>query len=200
MNAEVVVVETGGGNLGSLRCALERLGVSARVSSDAEVIRSATHVVLPGVGAAAPAMQSLRARGLAEVLRSLKQPLLGICLGMQLLFEHSEEGNVAGLGILGGEARRLRATNGLRVPHMGWNVLRIRRDDALFAGISQTNNHVYFVHGYALPETSDTLAVAEHGETFSAVVRRGNVCGMQFHPERSGTVGAHLLAGFLKLS
>ncbi len=199
MSSDVVVVETGGGNLGSLRCALERLGASAAVSDDARAIRRATHVILPGVGAAAPAMQRLRARGLDEVLRGLSQPLLGVCLGMQLLYERSAEGDVAGLGLLRGEVSRLNADDGLRIPHMGWNQFRIRRNDRLFTGLSETENYAYFVHSYAVAETPATLAVTAHGETFSAVVRQGNVCGMQFHPERSAAAGHRLLANFLAL-
>jgi glutamine amidotransferase len=196
---EVAVIDSGGGNLGSLRHAFRRLGVPIRISAEADVIRGATHVVLPGVGAANPAMQSLRARGLDKVLHGLQQPLLGICLGMQLLFDRSEEGNVAGLGLLPGRVQRLHPRDGLRVPHMGWNALRIGRPDALVSGLRAAGEFVYFVHGYAIAETIDTLVTTDHGVTFASVVRRGNVCGMQFHPERSGVVGARLLANFLAL-
>lgn len=195
----VVLVDTGAGNLGSVCYALERLGMRARVSGEPGVVRRATHVILPGVGAAAPAMRRLRKAGLDAVLRSLSQPLLGLCLGMQLLFSRSEEGDAECLGLLSGEVRRLKARDGVRVPHMGWNRLRIARDDALLAGLSVADTYAYFVHSYAAPVTGDTLALAEYGEPFAAVVRCGHICGAQFHPERSGEMGARLLKNFLAL-
>ena len=194
----VVLVDSGGTNIGSVRYALERLGVAAELTVDAERIRAASHVILPGVGAAGPGMARLREAGLIDVLQALTQPVLGLCLGMQLLFERSEEGATECLGLLPGEVRHFPESNNLRVPHMGWNQLRIERDDALLDGID-ADAHTYFVHSYAAPVTADTVASAEYGGAFAAVVRRGNVCGMQFHPERSGVVGARLLANFLAL-
>ena len=151
-----VIVDGGGSNLGSVRYALERLGVRAEVSSDAETIRRASHVILPGVGAAGIAMARLRAGGLDRVLTTLKQPLLGVCLGMQLLFEHSEEGDTACLGILPGKVRRIPANGNLRVPHMGWNALRVEREEPLLAGINADSAYVYFVHSYAAPIAPNT--------------------------------------------
>lgn len=195
---EVVLVDAGGTNIGSVRYALERLGARARLSCDPDCIRTATHVVLPGVGAAGPGMRKLRDAGLVRILRELRQPLLGVCLGMQLLFEHSAEGPTEGLGLLPGRVVKLEPPAPLRVPHTGWNGLRVLRDDPLLDGL-QDGTDVYFVHAYAAPPGEDTLAVADYGIGVSAVVRRGNVCGVQFHPERSAKAGARLLRNFLAL-
>jgi imidazole glycerol-phosphate synthase subunit HisH len=195
----VVVVDSGGSNLGSVRYALERLGVRAHVSSEMGVIRHASHVILPGVGAADVAMERLHRYELNKVLRELKQPLLGVCLGMQLLFERSEEGDTECLGLLPGKAYRIEANETVRVPHIGWNALHIERDDPLLSGIAPDSDYAYFVHSYAVQPDQYTLAQTEHGRAFSAVIRCGNVCGMQFHPERSGFLGARLLANFLRL-
>ncbi|QNP40475.1 imidazole glycerol phosphate synthase subunit HisH [Lysobacter solisilvae (ex Woo and Kim 2020)] len=193
---EVVLIDSGGANIGSVRYALERLGVNAQLSADAETITRAERVILPGVGAAGAGMARLRELGLVDVVRNLSQPLLGICLGMQLLFESSEENETACLGLVPGRVRKLAAGEGIRVPHMGWNALQPRRDDALLAGVD-TGAQAYFVHSYAAPVSDDTIATATHGDPFSAVVRRGRCWGAQFHPERSGHVGARLLENFL---
>lgn len=193
---EVAVIDSGGANIGSVLYALERLGVHARLTADPAGIVAADRVILPGVGAAQPGMARLRELGLVEVVRGLRQPLLGICLGMQLLFESSEEGGCECLGLLPGRVRKLPPAPGIRVPHMGWNSLHPRRDDPLLAGID-AGAQAYFVHGYAAPVTADTLATSEHGTEFAAVVRRGHLAGAQFHPERSASVGARLLENFL---
>jgi glutamine amidotransferase len=193
----VVLVDSGGANIGSVRYALERLGVQATMSADAAVIIAADRVILPGVGAAAPAMARLRELALVDTLRRLTQPLLGICLGMQLLFDGSEEGDVACLGLLPGRVRRMPEAPGVRVPHMGWNRLHPIRASSLLAGIGD-GAQAYFVHRYAAPVTADCLASCRHGEDFAAVVQRGNVAGAQFHPERSAAVGAALLGNFLR--
>lgn len=197
--AGVVLVDAGGSNIGSLRYALERQGVSARMSDEPEPIRAASHVILPGVGAAGPGMARLREQSLDWVLGSLTQPVLGVCLGMQLLFERCEEGQVEGLSRLSGTVRKLCGGDGLRIPHMGWNRLQWEHADPLFEGLDKKQSYVYFVHSYAAPVTTDTLASCEHGVSFSAVVRHDNFYGMQFHPERSGVVGAQLLRNFLSL-
>lgn len=194
---KVVLVDSGGANIGSVRYALERLGVSAEMTADAETILAADRVILPGVGAAAPAMARLHQTNLVDLLRGLQQPLLGICLGMQLLFEGSEEGDVECLGLVPGRVRRMPASPGVRVPHMGWNRLRAARADGLLDGIAD-GAQAYFVHSYAAPVTADCLARCDHGAPFAAMVRRGNVAGAQFHPERSGAVGARLLQNFLQ--
>ena len=195
---DVVLVDAGGTNIGSVRYALQRLGVEADMSTDAARIRAASHVILPGVGAAAEGMRRLREHGLDAVVRALTQPVLGVCLGMQLLFEHSAEGDTTCLGLLPGCVEKLQGSASLRVPHMGWNRLRIEHEDPLLDGISD-GEHAYFVHGYAAPVTASTLATSEHGTRFAAVVRKNNFCGMQCHPERSGALGARLLKNFLTL-
>lgn len=201
--SDVVVIDSGGANLASLLFALQRLGASATVSTDAARIRSASHVLLPGVGAAHDAMARLRAAGLDQLLPSLTQPLLGICLGMQLLFESSEEAakgasHTPCLGVIPGRVQRMRTGPGLPVPHMGWNQLEPLADDPLFEGIRR-GDYVYFVHSYAAPVGERTLAATDYGSSFSAVVRRGNFRGVQFHPERSAAVGARLLGNFLAI-
>jgi len=196
---DVVLVDAGGANIGSVNYALERLGVRARLSADAAVIAAADRVILPGVGAAPIGMRRLHELGLVDVVRNLTQPLLGICLGMQLLFEWSDEGDVECLGLLAGRVARMQPQPGVRVPHMGWNQLESSSDDPLLAGID-AGASAYFVHGYAAPVTADTIASCTHGAAFAAVVRRGQCHGAQFHPERSGAVGARLLANFLSRS
>ena len=193
----VVLVDAGGANIGSLRQALLRLGVEPELSSDAAAIASADRVILPGVSTAAVVMRRLRELGLVEVLRTLQAPLLGVCVGMQLLFEHSEEGDTDCLGLLPGRVRRLAGGPGLRVPHMGWNRLRALRDAPLVHGIDD-GDFAYFVHGYAAPAGDDCLLACDHGERFAAVVQRGRVAGAQFHPERSSTSGARLLRNFIE--
>lgn len=193
---DVVLVDAGGTNIGSVRYALERLGVQAQASDDAERIRQASHVILPGVGAAGPGMQRLQASGLVDVLRQLRQPVLGVCLGMQLLFEHSEEGDTTCLGVIPGRVRRIAVAPGRRVPHMGWNRLDIVREDPLLTGLPD-NAHCYFVHGYAAASDSHAVASTDYGQPLAAIVRQRNFCGMQFHPERSASVGATLLKNFL---
>jgi glutamine amidotransferase len=195
---EAVIVDSGGANLASLRYALERLGARARVSADARTIAGAARVVLPGVGAAAHAMERLQAAGLTGVLRALTQPVLGVCLGMQLLFALSEEGRTECLGLLPYTVRRLSSAPGRPVPHMGWNQLCRLRPDPLLEGVPE-GAWAYFVHSYAAPLTEHTLASADYGAAVSAVVRRGNFWGTQFHPERSATTGARVLENFLRL-
>jgi glutamine amidotransferase len=198
VNPRVVLLDSGGANFASLKAAFARLGVDAAVSSDRGRIRDATHIVLPGVGAAASAMQRLRQNGLDEFIPQTTQPLLGICLGMQLLFESSEEGDTSCLGLLPGRVRRLRRSAGRRVPHMGWNRLRARRRGALVEGMD--GEYAYFVHGYAAPaESGYSLADSTHGDTFAALVARGRLCGAQFHPERSAHAGERLLKNFLEM-
>lgn len=194
----VVLVDAGGTNIGSVRYALQRLGVDAPLTADADTIRCAGKVILPGVGAAGPAMARLRALGLVELLRGLTQPVLGVCLGMQLLCAHSEEGGVDCLGLIPATVRRMTSMPGLRVPHMGWNRLRTLASHPLLAGLGP-GAQAYFVHSYAVPTGDYTLASAEHGPAFSAVIAHGNFFGTQFHPERSAAVGARLLQNFLAL-
>ena len=198
-HARVVLLDSGGANLGSVRAAFARLGVDAPVTSDWNTICSASHVVLPGVGAAAACMAKLRENGLDTLIARLSQPLIGICIGMQLLFERSEEGQTECLGLLPGAVSRLPAAPGVRVPHMGWNRLEVDAGakHPLVAGLDR--EWVYFVHSYAARNSADEVARCRHGEPFSAVVARGRVMGAQFHPERSAKAGAQLLQNFLAI-
>jgi glutamine amidotransferase len=200
---EVAVIDSGGANIASLLFALQRLGARGEVTADPDRIRAATHVLLPGVGAAHDTMQRLNSTALAALVPTLKQPVLGICLGMQLLYDASAESApgenaTRGLGIIPGEVGRLTARPGLPVPHMGWNQAEVLHDDPLFQGIA-SGAYFYFVHSFAAPVTADTLASCDYGGMFTAAVRRGNFRGVQFHPERSAAAGARLLANFIAL-
>lgn len=193
----LVLLDSGGANLGSVQAAFARMGVEAPVSSDWNTIRAASHLLLPGVGAAGAAMARLRENGLDKLIPTLSQPLLGICIGMQLLFEHSEEGDIECLGLLPGSVRRLPAAPGVRVPHMGWNRLHLLTEHPLAAGLDQ--QWVYFVHSYAAEVSTRTIASCSHGSDFTAMDAQGRVMGAQFHPERSSAAGARLLQNFLAL-
>jgi glutamine amidotransferase len=192
-----VLLDSGGANLGSVQAAFARLGVDAPVTSDWNVLRAASHVVLPGVGAAATAMARLRDNGLDKLIPRLTQPLLGICIGMQLLFERSEEGDTECLGLLPGSVRKLAPAPGVRVPHMGWNRLQETAAHPLATGLD--GQWVYFVHSYAAPLSTCTIASSTHGDAFSAIAGSDRVVGAQFHPERSSAAGARLLQNFLAL-
>jgi glutamine amidotransferase len=195
----VAIVASGGANVASMQFALQRLGRESEVTANPARIRDASHVILPGVGAAADAMERLRCVGLDSVLPRLQQPVLGVCLGMQLLFEASEEGSASCLGIIAGRARRIPGAAGRPVPHMGWNTLTIRRPHELLEGIDE-NAHAYFVHSYALEVGPATIASTEYGPIFSACVQWRNFLGTQFHPERSASFGALILKNFLGLN
>lgn len=197
-NLAPVIVDSGGANLASLQFALERLGAQSQITADPVTIRSGTHVILPGVGSAVSAMRQLHDLGLTEVITSLTQPVLGICLGMQLLFGISEEGPTTCLGVIPAQIYRLQSAPGHPIPHMGWNQLELRRKDPLLEGIA-FNDYVYFVHSYAAAVTELTLASTQYGGRLSAVIRCRNFWGTQFHPERSGKTGARLLSNFLRI-
>jgi glutamine amidotransferase len=192
----IAVVNSGGANIASVLHALRRLGVDPKFTDDAMQIRAADRVILPGVGAAGRAMEVLDQLGLTTVIQQLRQPVLGICLGMQLLFESSEEDNARLLGLIPGRLRRLKEGQGLRVPHMGWNAITNQAPDNLTESLD--GNWFYFVHSYAAPVSEWTLSTSTHGIEFSAIVRKGNFYGAQFHPERSAKAGARLLSGFLE--
>jgi len=193
----LAIVDSGGANIASVRFALERLGVRSELTADPAVIRSAERVILPGVGSAVEGMRRLQARGLVDCVRGLTQPVLGVCLGMQLLFEASEEGPTKTLGLIPGVVARLPDSPGIQVPHMGWNTLLSCKTVALLDGIAQ-DARFYFVHSYAGPVNAFTLASCNHGTPFTAIVQRGNFSGVQFHPERSGLAGARLLQNFVE--
>ncbi|QIZ76753.1 imidazole glycerol phosphate synthase subunit HisH [Ferrimonas lipolytica] len=192
-----VIIDTGCANFASVQFALKRLGCNAQISADPATILSADRLILPGVGSAQAAMQKFTERGISELLPQIEQPLLGICLGMQLLGEFSQEGNTALPGLLPVQTERLHA-NGQPLPHMGWN--RIGNfDHPLFSGINH-GDYVYFVHSYAVPVGELTIAQSNYGQPFSAAIGRDNLLGVQFHPERSSAVGARILKNFLEIS
>lgn len=195
---EVAVVKLGVGNTASVMFALERLGANATLTANPADVRDAERVILPGVGAAGAAMRLLEQSGMNEVLRGFTRPLLGICLGQQVLYEGSEEGNASGLGLVEGQVTALEGTQLLPSPHMGWSALHVANAHPLLEGV-QSGEYAYFVHSYACPADSNAIATAEYGRPFAAAVARGNVFGCQFHPERSGAVGARILSNFLAL-
>lgn len=193
----IAIIEGCGANFASVQFALERLGKQSILTTDAKIIQAASHVILPGVGHAKYVMAQLEQLGLVEVIQALTQPVLGICLGMQILHEHSEEGDVACLGIIPGVVKPLPKKAGFTLPHMGWNQLNIvQQNNRLLQGI-KNNNDVYFVHSYAVPVSEYTVAQTRHTSDFAAIVQHKNFCGAQFHPERSGKTGAKLLENFL---
>jgi len=195
---QLAIIDSGGANIASVRFAIERLGVQAELTVDPECVRAASHVILPGVGAAADCMERLRQHGLIDAIKALRQPLLGICVGMQILFDSSEEGDVACLGLLPGRVQRFADRAGLPVPHMGWNRLHVLHPSPLTQGV-RADDYLYFVHSYAAPVSAATLASTEYGAPFSAIVRKDNIYGVQFHPERSARVGALILKNFLSI-
>lgn len=195
---DVAVIKLGVGNTASVMFALERLGAKAVLTSDPDRVRDAERVILPGVGAAAAAMRLLTTSGMTRVLQSFARPLLGICLGQQLLYQESEEGDAEGLGLLDGAVTALRPAHDRPVPNMGWSALRLAQEHPLFEGVG-SNDYAYFVHSYACPVDENTIALAEYGRPFAAAVAKGTTFGCQFHPERSGQVGARILRNFLAL-
>lgn len=197
MKTDVVIVDSGAANVGSVVYAMERLGYHPRVTQDAKEIRIASRVIFPGVGAAGIAMRRLRERGLDRLLPMLTQPVLGVCLGMQLFFRHTEEDDTTCLGILQSNVTRIPGAPGCRVPHMGWAPLRRSKDSVLTEGLTD-GAYAYFVHSFAAQPGGETVCVAEHGVRFSAIVQYRNFYGTQFHPERSARVGACILRNFME--
>lgn len=194
----ITIVNTGVANISSVLFACERMGKVARVSQNKDEISACTHVILPGVGTASASMANLARLGLVDCIQKLKQPTLGICLGMQLMFESSEEGNVKGLGHFKGHVRRLSPMPNFAIPHMGWNQVSKSKESLLLAGIPN-ETHFYFVHSFRAPEGDETVAISLYSERIPAVIERSNWFGTQFHPERSGEAGAQLLKNFLSL-
>jgi imidazole glycerol-phosphate synthase subunit HisH len=194
----IAVIDISGNNLTSLANALKRLGFDYVLTHDAKVIQEASHVILPGVGTASFGMNALQSHGLVDVLRNLNQPLLGICLGMQLLLEYSEEGQVECLGLIPGRVERLTAQKDCPVPHMGWNQLQWCRDNVLQNGLNE-KDYVYFVHSYAFKANEFALARCQYSEEFTAIINKDTIYGMQFHPEKSAETGMKLLKNFLSL-
>lgn len=193
----IAIVDYKMGNLRSVENALKRLGAEFTVTSDAAVIRSADRVLMPGVGNAAEAMENLRAASLVDVVRSLRRPVLGICVGMQVMCRHSEEGDVDCLNLFDARVKRFEPSADLKVPHMGWNRIG-NLESKLFKGIDG-GEYVYFVHSYYPELCSDTIATSRHGVMFSAALKYENFYGTQFHPEKSGDVGERIIENFLRL-
>jgi len=192
---KITVIDYGAGNLASVNYALKRLGAEVELTANRDALLKASKVIFPGVGHAATAMETLRANGLDCVIPELKVPVLGICLGMQLMCSYSEEGEVNGLNIF--PERVIHFAPGLKVPHMGWNAIT-RLKGPLFSGMEETAN-VYFVHSYFVPAIRETVAVAEYGVSFSAALQKNNFFAVQFHPEKSGATGEQILRNFIKL-
>ena len=193
----IAIVDYKMGNLRSVENALKRLGAEFTITSDAAVIRSADRVLMPGVGNAAEAMEILRAASLVDVVRSLRRPVLGICVGMQVMCRHSEEGDVDCLNLFDARVKRFEPSADLKVPHMGWNTIG-NLESKLFKGIDG-GEYVYFVHSYYPELCPDTIATSHHGVMFSAALKYENFYGTQFHPEKSGDVGERIIENFLRL-
>ncbi|GGF94899.1 MULTISPECIES: imidazole glycerol phosphate synthase subunit HisH [Cysteiniphilum] len=198
----IAIIDCCGSNFASIQYALERLGQSVVLTHDHKVIQAADYVILPGVGHAKTAMEALKSHQLDQLIPTLTQPILGICLGMQLLHEFSEEGMVECLKIIPGSVKRFQSSDAL-IPHMGWNRLLIddiaHNTNALFSGINP-DDYVYYVHSFYAEPTAFTVAYNDYINHFSAVVNKDNFYGMQFHPEKSGKVGEQLLKNFINLS
>ncbi|AMG04206.1 imidazole glycerol phosphate synthase subunit HisH [Vibrio mimicus] len=203
MTQNVVIIDTGCANISSVKFAIERLGYAVTISRDPQVVLAADKLFLPGVGTASEAMKNLTERDLIELVKRVEKPLLGICLGMQLLGKLSEEKGqkaddiVQCLGLVDGEVR-LMQTGDLPLPHMGWNTVQVKEGDPLFNGI-EPDAYFYFVHSFAMPVGDYTIAQCEYGQAFSAAIQAGNYYGVQFHPERSSKAGARLIQNFLEL-
>ena len=191
----IAIIDYGAGNTKSLQFALDRLGVKSLLTSDLNKILNADKVIFPGQGAAKSAMEKLKQQGLDKLILNLKQPVLGICLGMQLLCEFTEEGNIEGLGIIEGTVKRF--TNEVKVPQMGWNSIH-RLNGPLFDGI-EAGAYMYLVHSYFVPELKETMAISNYNGAYSVALQKDNFYGVQFHPEKSSTKGQLLLNNFLKL-
>ena len=191
----LVIINYGAGNIQSIKFALERLNVNPVLSDDPDVIRSADRVIFPGVGEARSAMAKLRTSELDQLIPELKQPVLGICLGMQLMCNYSEEGDTRGLGIF--DVDVVRFNQGVKVPQIGWNTISSLKSD-IFNGISE-KEYIYLVHSFYAPICDETIAVSDYGISYSSGLRKDNFYGLQFHPEKSSKVGARILENFLSL-
>jgi glutamine amidotransferase len=192
---KIVIINYGAGNIQSILFAIERLGYTAILTNNPAEIQQADKVIFPGVGEASYAMQKLKESGLDSLIPTLKQPVLGICLGMQLMCNHSEEGNTDGLGIF--EANVIRFSNNVKVPQMGWNQI-YNLKSPLFEGIND-NEYMYLVHSYYVPNCKEAIATTNYDVEYASALQKNNFYGTQFHPEKSGDVGEQILANFLKL-
>lgn len=193
----IAVIDYNMGNIASLGHALRRLGAEWKLTSDPEEIHRASHVILPGVGNAAEAMENLKALHLPEEIWKIRRPVLGICVGMQVMCRHSEEGDAECMGIFDAKVKRFEEQPGIKVPHMGWSRLS-NMESKLFKGIDK-GAYVYFVHSYYAPLCPDTIATSRHPQLFSAALKYENFYGTQFHPEKSGDIGHRILENFINL-
>ena len=194
-NQKIVIIDYGAGNIQSIKFAVKRLGYEAVLSDDAEEIKNADKVIFPGVGEAGSAMRMLKSTGLDKLIPELKQPVLGICLGMQLMCNYSEEGNTKGLGIFDADVKRF--DNSVKVPQIGWNQLT-NLETHLFDNV-ENGEYVYLVHSYYVPECKDEIARTEYGVNYSTALHRDNFYGVQFHPEKSSKTGEQILKNFLEI-
>ncbi|MGB5434959.1 MAG: imidazole glycerol phosphate synthase subunit HisH [Maribacter sp.] len=192
---KIVIINYGAGNIQSIKFAIQRLGYEAILSQDAEEIQNADKVIFPGVGEASSAMKMLKQSGLDTLISQLEQPVLGICLGMQLMCHSSEEGNTKGLGIF--DVDVVKFTNEVKVPQIGWNEISNLKT-GLFTGVSE-NDHIYLVHSFYAPLCKETIATSEYGLSYSAALAKDNFYGVQFHPEKSSLVGERIIKNFLEL-
>lgn len=194
----VAIIKYNAGNIFSVDCALRRIGVTAEITDNPEKIRKADKVIFPGVGEASSAMAHLRANRLDDVIRNLSQPLLGICIGQQLLCTHSEEGDTDCIGIFDVPVKRFQPSEGLKIPHMGWNQLQVTEENPLLPQ-ALDRHFVYYVHSFYVPLNSWTIAKTEYIGEFSAAMRKDNFFATQFHPEKSGGIGEQILKNFIEL-
>lgn len=193
---KIIIINYGAGNIQSIIFAIERLGYNAVLSNDPEEIKAADKVIFPGVGEASSAMKMLEESGLAALIPTLKQPVLGICLGMQLMCKHSQEGDTTGLGIF--DVDVIRFSNQVKVPQMGWNTI-YNLKSGLFEGIAE-KEYMYLVHSFYAPLCNETIATTEYGIAYSSALENNNFYGTQFHPEKSGDMGEKILKNFLELN
>ncbi len=194
-NQKIVIVNYGAGNIQSIKFAVKRLGENAVLSSDPNEIMAADKVIFPGVGEASSAMKMLKRIGLDKIIPNLTQPVLGVCLGMQLMCESTEEGNTTGLGIF--DAKVVKFKNGLKVPQIGWNKIYNLKSE-LFKGVKE-DDYIYLVHSYYIPECVETIATTEYGVEYTSAIQKKNFYGVQFHPEKSSSAGEKILENFLRL-
>jgi len=190
----LVIIDYGAGNIQSIKFAFKRLGIDAQLSNDTETIKNADKVIFPGVGEASSAMEKLKLSGLNKLIPNLEQPVLGICLGMQLMCNYTEEGNTKGLGIFNVDVVKFNAN--LKVPQIGWNTIKNLKS-ALFQNLDE--DYIYLVHSFYAPKSSETIATCNYGIEYSAALQKDNFYGTQFHPEKSGQYGAKILQNFLNL-
>lgn len=197
MKPKIAIIDYKAGNLASVHHALTRIGADHFFSHNSDELAEADGVIFPGVGHAKPAMESLEETGVDQFIKTTKQPLLGICLGMQLLFSSSEEGDSDGLGLFEGRLKKFSGDN-LKVPHMGWNIFAKLEPHPLVKNI-RAKNHFYYVHSYYAPVIEESIGVTQYGNPFTSIVARDNIYGVQFHPEKSGAIGEQLLTNFINL-